>query len=208
MSKEQQRAVKKKWLYTSKQIYTKIDKHTKDYWVSKAVDFVFDRAKINKLPYLTTFWKENGCWIFDLRDDLSINAFKKDKHKQWLDKFYTVKKILADGTKQNVIDRNIDKSTFALAYLTEEADWLGQQKTTDGAGITIQLTNWSLEPPTALNQLPTNDNSKVLADADVIDVETVSSDYIDEDDIAIPIKEVETTDIDIFDTLDNFLGEE
>jgi len=190
---KKERKNRTKWKYSSKECRMEISKHSKDFWIKKVVDYVYETKKKNRVPFFTRFWKEEGLWIFWLDDDVTKGKYTNKKYKDFLDTFLTIKKIIKDSIKENVIERNIDKASFALQYLSQESDW-DQVQHQDQKQLTVNLVNFSnLLPGEAQDtpQLPNSESPTVLPIIDVKPLEPLT----------------EPTDFSLKDSLKDILGE-
>lgn len=150
MTKQQERDKRHNWKHSSPEIIKVIKSKSNKKWIKAAVDFVYECLSNKKLPFLSSFWRERGIWIYALRQDIGADRYKGIKHNQWLDKYWMIKDILDEGMQENVVSRNIDKSTFAAFFLANQYKWRTTEQTQPTA-ITFNLSSFTLPSPNSNN---------------------------------------------------------
>lgn len=199
MANEREKAKRHKWIFGAGDVLKTIDKTSLQVWANRATSFILSCEEKGKHPFLATFWKEHGLWIYNLRDELSKGNYNLDKWKSSLDKYYNVDRIIKAARMQDAINRNIDKASFAQEMLKQEKIWDRDEGPQSG-NITLNLVDFaSLMPPQA--SLPTNQIDNTIIDNDgTQSILDASFENIAED-------EIDISDEDLQETLNKFLGD-
>lgn len=165
MTTKKERDKRHNWKHSSPEIIKVIKSKSKKKWIKEAVNFVYECHTNKKLPFLSSFWRERDIWIYALRQDIGANKYRDVKHDEWLNKYWMIKDILDEGMQENVVQRNIDKSTFAAFFLANQYKWRTTERA-EPAAITFNLTNFTLPTP--------NSPSPIQIDSRVIEQSTLS----------------------------------
>lgn len=185
---------KDKWMYKSSEVSKEIERYSDKIWINRCIKYIEKMAKSSKLPTLADFYKQHGIWIYYLRDDIAKGCYAKNDDLQ--NKYRLIKSIIDDNKKDTIVNKNIDKATFAINYLQQEDNW-DKEKALPSQNITFNLANFSLDGEVPL-ELPTPPTENII-EGEVVEAEVVEYDeLVIDDDIPIPQKEKDDDIIDIF----------
>ena len=179
------------WIYTAKGAREEIEKIAVGDWIKRVVIFLEKCNKFGKFPFFTGFWKDQGIWIYWLRDEINKGGYKDEKYKDFIQKYEVVKRIIKDGEVSDVISRNIDKASFASLFLQNEDYWSQEPQKTGNVQIVLHSYSPDYLPPT-----PEPQNRKLI-----------QSHQLNNNILEQPTEPVGDVIIELKDDLKNILGE-
>jgi hypothetical protein len=192
-----------KWKYKASEVKQIINKTSAQVWVTRCIKYLDEMDKKGRVPSLSSFYKDYNCWIYYLRDELGKGVCKD---KAMVEKYELIKKIISEGMRENIIDRNASTATFAIALLQnqEEEGWDKRDKVTDVGAMSITFVNYALPTGDSAKELPTIDPN--IIDAEVVEPIDVTIDYDTLPNVSdneplppVPMKQEEDSSWDMFD---------
>ena len=167
------------WLHKPKDCIREIKTHSVQIWINRCFKYIDEQEAIGKIPRLGGFFKEHKILHTWLTNGLREGNHKNDEELQ--EKYGIIKTLIAGEKKDVIIDKNIDKATFAVAMLQEEHNW-DKKKDTSNNPIQLTIHTYSKLDGDVPIQLEEGKNENI------IDVEGIGND--------IEITDVGITDID------------
>lgn len=154
-----------RWKHRSKDVASVIEKSSEQVWISRCNKFLKKCGEKKRLPTISRFYKEQGLWIYWLRDAINKGSYKD--RKDLLEKYDIVKRIISSGRAEDIINRNINTGTFAIALMQNENEWNKEQGKVPTA-ITFNLTNFQLPSADAPQPPVPGPQSPITIDCEVI----------------------------------------